>query len=289
MKQIDTLRTRVRDMLFGRTKIKVINQSVNEEVLPVFLIGTFRSGTTLFRYLLDSHSRLCCPPETKFLVHLAAMREAASTAEAFEHLGFDESFVRHQMRSFANGIYGTHLGAMNKEVLIDKTPEYVRILPFLDWLYEGKCKYVLIFRNGLDVAHSMYSTHIEPIEDGKTIDSAFEYWKTDTQIMLNWMNEHPDRCHKVVYNKLCDQTEETLRQVMAFSGLEFESGQLNWYDHEHSRGAEDIKARRQRKINKSVHNYREWPDSTVLDLKQRSAELHTAIGYDPDSLLFDGE
>jgi len=274
-------------MLFGRTKIKVISQNPDEDVLPVFLIGTFRSGTTLFRYLLDSHSNLCCPPETKFLVHLAEMHDSASTTAAFEDMGFDEPFVRQQMKHLVNGVYGSYLAAMDKEFLIDKTPEYVRTLAFLDWLYEGKCRYVLIFRNGLDVAHSMMSTHIRPLEDNKTIDTAFEYWKCDTQIMLDWQSTHSDRCHKVVYNRLCDETELTLRGVMDFIGLDFEEGQLAWYEHEHSRGAEDIKARRQRKINKSVHNYLEWDEQIVSDLKRRSAQLHSAIGFNPDTLEFD--
>lgn len=284
MQKLDVLRTRLRDMLFGRTKIKVVTQDTGTDVLPVFLIGTFRSGTTLFRYLLDSHSQLCCPPETKFLVHLASMHNTASTAEAFEHMGFDDEFIRRQMKNLVNGIYGAHLQAMGKAFLIDKTPEYVRTLEFIDWLYEGKCKFVLIYRNGLDVAHSMNSTPIEPLEGNKTIDTAFEYWKSDTATMLDWQARHPDRCHKVVYDKLCDDTEETLRGVMQFIGLDFEPGQLHWYEHEHSRGAEDIKARRQRKINKSVQNYLEWPEHTVADLKQRSTELHQAIGFDPQTL-----
>lgn len=288
MNALDTFRTRLRDMLFGRTKIKVINQDAANDVTPVFLVGTFRSGTTFFRYLIDSHSQICCPPETKYLVHLANMRDRESTTEAFDNLGFDPGFVRQQMRRFASTVYGTHLKAMDKAFLVDKTPDYVRILDFIDWLYEGQCKYVLIFRNGLDVAHSMMSTHILPLEDDKTIDNAFEYWKTDTAIMLDWLSKHPERCHKVVYNALCDETESTLHGVMDFIGHEFEPGQLTWYEHEHTRGAEDIKARRQRKINKSVHNYLEWPEDVVADLKQRSTDLHEAIGFDPETLLFEG-
>lgn len=286
MNTFDVLRTRLRDMLFGRTKIRVVSQNSGQEVLPVFLIGTFRSGTTLFRYMLDSHSRLCCPPETKFLEHLANMQGSESTMQAFQDMGFDDDFVRQQIRSMVNGIYGSYLAAMGKELLVDKTPEYVRILAFIDWLYEGKCRYILIFRNGLDVAHSMMSTHILPLEDDKTIDNAFEYWKSDTQTMLDWLSLHPNRCHKVVYNTLCDQTDTELKGVMSFIGQDFEEGQLAWYEHEHSRGAEDIKARRQRKINKSVHNYLEWDSEVVADLKARSASLHSAIGFDPDTLEY---
>ncbi|MCU7848065.1 MAG: sulfotransferase [Candidatus Thiodiazotropha sp. (ex Lucinoma kastoroae)] len=286
MRFIDVFRTRLRDVLFGRTNIKVIKQDSDIDTIPFFLIGSFRSGTTLFRYLLDSHSQICCPPETKFHVHLDQMYNSRSTMEAFTHMGFDEVFIRQQMRYFASGVYSTHLRAMGKQLLVDKTPEYVRILDFLDWLYEGKCRYLLIFRNGLDVAHSMNEMHIEPIEQDKSIYKAFEYWKEDSQTMLEWMKNYPDRCHKVVYDQLCDNTEATLKGVMEFMDLSYESQQLKWYRHNHSRGAEDIKARRQRSINKSVHNYREWPEATIKDLKSRSALIHRAIGYDPDSLEF---
>lgn len=271
-------------MLFGRTRIKVVSQEKVDDVVPVFLIGTFRSGTTLFRFLLDSHSRLCCPPESKFLLHLASMHETASTMNAFAHMGFDESFTRRQMMVFANAVYGTHLKGMEKEILVDKTPEYVRILNFIDWLYKGKCKYLLIFRNGLDVAHSMNTMPIEPLEQDKSLDKAFEYWKSDTETMLEWNAAYPERCHKIIYDQLCDDTESILQGVMQFIGVGFEARQLKWYEHHHDRGDEDIKARRQRTINKSVHNYREWPEETIQNLKQRSAEIHSAIGYDWDSL-----
>ncbi|MCU7859968.1 MAG: sulfotransferase [Candidatus Thiodiazotropha sp. (ex Lucinoma kastoroae)] len=286
MKTIDVFRTRLRDVLFGRTSIKVVTQDRGMDVVPIFLIGTFRSGTTLFRYLLDSHSQICCPPETKFHVHLAAMYNTASAMDAFIDMGFEEGFIRHQLRKFSSTFYSAHLEAMSKKCLVDKTPEYVRILNYLDWLYEGKCRYLLIYRNGLDVTHSMNEVHIEPIEQDKSLDKAFEYWKSDTQTMLDWMEKYPDRCHKVVYDQLCDDTKDTLNEAMKFIGLEMESQQMKWYSHSHSRGAEDIKARRLRSINKSVHNYDEWPEEIIKDLKLRSASIHRAVGYDPNTLEF---
>ena len=37
---------------------------------PIFLVGCQRSGTTMLRLVLDSHSRISCGPETRFLPDL---------------------------------------------------------------------------------------------------------------------------------------------------------------------------------------------------------------------------
>lgn len=282
---VDKLRTRMRDLLFGRTKIQFIDPvDKSDEIIPCFIIGTFRSGTTFFRYLLDSHSEICSPPETKYLVHFAEMMGKKSTQNAFSNMGFDEFFVRRQILDFANAVFGGYLKSKGASLLVDKTPEYTRILDFLDWLYQGRCKFLLIFRNGLDVTRSMMSVNIEPLEADKTVDTAFEYWKADTETMLQWETAHPDRCYRILYDELCDDTEGVLCGVMDFMGLEFEPAQLRWYEKEHTQGAEDIKARRQRKVNKSMHTYGDWSEETIQDLLMRAASLHQVIGYDPVTL-----
>jgi len=37
---------------------------------PIFIVGCQRSGTTMLRLMLDSHSRISCGPETRFLEDL---------------------------------------------------------------------------------------------------------------------------------------------------------------------------------------------------------------------------
>ena len=168
---LDKLRTRIRDVIFGRTKIHVINQEDIEDIYPVFIIGTFRSGTTLLRYLLDSHSHICSPPETKFLMGLADIRNNKTIWGALETMGLEEEYIKQKIRQLASSFYQPYKEVKMKRILVDKTPEYVRVLDFIDWLYDGKCKYIMIFRNGLDVANSMCEQVIEPIEQNEIISS----------------------------------------------------------------------------------------------------------------------
>lgn len=283
---LDTLRTRLRDVIFGRPRIQVLADPITDidNTVPIFVIGTFRSGTTFLRYLLDSHSHIGCPPETKFMVHLAGLYQKQSTMEAFDSMGFNSEYVRKKIKSFANNFYKLYLEANQKKVIIDKTPDYVRILNFLDWLYEGKVKYILIFRNGLDVAQSMNSTPIEPLEPDKTLNSAFNYWKHDTELMLDWLNRYPERCCKIVYEKLCSDVNKEISRVLEFIGEQWEDEILKWYEKRHDRGQEDIKARRQRKINKSSHNFEHWDKNVIEQFKEESRIIHTAIGYNADTL-----
>lgn len=287
MKIFDTFRTRLRDMIFGRTKIRVVNLDQREQVQPVFIIGTFRSGTTLLRFLLNSHSKICVPPETKFLADIASLRSNQSTKKAMESMGLEEDYVKQSIREFTSSLYRPYILSNNKDMIIDKTPEYVRILDFIDWLYDGKCKYILIFRNGLDVANSMNDVVIEPLEGNKSINTAFNYWLKDTNIMLDWMGRNKARCHKVVYDQLCDDTEDTITGVLEFLAMEWEPQILDWHKQQHDRGHEDIKARRQRKINKSCANYKSWDPDEISYIKTLASDAHKKIGFNPDTLDYD--
>lgn len=283
---IDKLQTRLRDAIFGRTRLHVVSQRDEDASAqaPVFVVATFRSGSTFLRLLLNSHSQICCPPETKFLLHLAALRADDVTGKALASLGYEEAYVRDRLRALASEFYGPYLQAMGKAILVDKTPDYVRVLDFIDWLYEGRAKYIVLFRNGLDVAQSMNDTRLDPFDENKNLRTTFEYWKTDAEIMLNWLSAHPERCCKVLYESLCDDLKGEMGAVLSFLGLAWEDEIETWYKRGHDRGHEDNKARRQRSVNKRTNTYADWDVGLVDEFKLTARSVHEAIGYDPDSL-----
>ncbi len=275
-------------MIFGRTKIQVVQQEVlsRKAPPPIFIIGCFRSGTTLLRYFLDSHCKIACPPESKFLVHLASIYNTESTMAAFNSLGYDQNYVKDRIKEFVDSFFLGYMTAHQKKRWADKTPDYVRILEFIEWLYGPNCQYIIIYRNGLDVANSMNSTYIEAIEgDNKNIYKAFEYWYHDTTIIHNWEKRYPDRCFSLHYEKLCLHTESMLKQLFSFLNEEWDENVLQWHKISHERGQEDIKARRQRKIHLSHGSFKQWDATMQNDLKSKSEQLHSLIGYDPKTLM----
>ena len=284
---LDKFITRLRDFTFGRPRIKVIEDKAitDFDVHPIFIVGTFRSGTTLVRFMLDSHSRICCPPESKYLESLASIYNTESRMRALERMGYDEDFIRSRLRRLSDEFFIGYMLSHDKKRWADKTPEYVRVLEFIEWLYGPHCKYILIYRNGLDTANSMNETYIQRLENGKDIRKAFEYWMHDTETIAGWSRTYPERCYTVKYEDLCTRTEPILRELFDFLGEDWEDDVLKWYKWGHDRGPEDIKARRQRRINISSGNYRKWPQELQEELKKRATPLHEMIGYDPDTLM----
>jgi hypothetical protein len=86
---------------------------------PVFVLSSARSGSTLLRVLLNSHSRICAPHELHLRrVHVqiedvnyarVAMKELALDEETLEHLLWDRIMHRQLQRT-------------GKSVFVEKTP-----------------------------------------------------------------------------------------------------------------------------------------------------------------------
>jgi protein-tyrosine sulfotransferase len=55
---------------------------------PVFIVTTYRSGSTLLRFLVDSHPEIACPPESRVA---AACGQLALTWSSLEHAGSGRS------------------------------------------------------------------------------------------------------------------------------------------------------------------------------------------------------
>lgn len=54
-----------------RVVVREINAAERRRLAPGFIIGVYRSGTTLLRFVLDSHPNIAVPPESNFLNGLA--------------------------------------------------------------------------------------------------------------------------------------------------------------------------------------------------------------------------
>ncbi|MCP4004598.1 MAG: sulfotransferase [bacterium] len=292
LKQIDRIARRWVSQLLAemrRTRREiVVAESTSPSEPPIFLTGVHRSGTTLLRLIVDSHSRFACPPESFFLTPLASVLDDAKAMEGFEAMGFSREHVIARIRESASYFFDNYCAARHKPRWADKTPSYVSHLARLEELYGPACLYPMIYRHGLDASCSiaeMPNRDITPFVEackGDAHAGAARYWSTQCEKMLGFQAAHPDRCHEIRYEQLASDPEPTVRGLFEFLGEAWEPEVLRFHEQEHDEwiGLQDEKAARSRGFSPSIGNWREQPRDVIERMLAEAGETMTRLGYD---------
>lgn len=254
---------------------------------PFFIVGVHRSGTTLLRLIVDSHSRIACPPESFFLLPLTDVLKDEKALEGFRAMGFDEGHVRERLREYASYFFEMYAATHGKVRWADKTPSYVDCLDFIEALFGPDCRYVLVFRHGLDAACSvarMGPRELQPHAEvcgGDRYAGAARYWATQCQKMLDFQRQHAARCFEIRYEELVGDPEPVLRRMFAFVGEAWEPEVLRFYEHPHDRwiGLEDRKASQARGFAPNIGRYREEPPDVIRSMVKEAGPMLATLGY----------
>lgn len=214
---------------------------------PFFIVGSGRSGTTLLRMILASHSRLTIPPETWYLLRLLEKLPSdrtLSTEETDEAVrimtehyrwpdmkwdadsfrGAVTALDKPVLRDIVELVYNKHLEQDRKVRWGDKTPGYIKIVPELVAMFPS-AKFIHFFRDGRDVARSFqvqgwYGKHLH--ENTREWNDALDYNK-------RWRSSNlAHRVLQVRYEDLVLDTEKTLRGICSFLDEQYEPQMLSW-------------------------------------------------------------
>ncbi len=192
-------------------------------VAPVFILASIRSGSTLLRVILNTHSELHAPHE----VHLRdvrvellsrhavrGMRELGLDATALEYLLWDRLLHRELVRS-------------GKKYVVSKTPSDVFI-----WRRIVECwpdaRFIFLLRHPLAIARSRQEAwRREPSEDNVTKVLRFMNGLEKARQNLDGLT--------VRYEELTTEPEQVTRQVCAFLGVEWEPDMLDYGRVDHGK------------------------------------------------------
>src|SRR6185437_7753833 len=128
----------------------------DRQTWPTFLVGCHRSGTTLTRFILDSHSRIASPPESKFISGLYALQGHPQWRPALRSLRLGRQEITAELGRFTRRLMDSYAARCGKMRWVDKTPNYYKILPFIDEMFEQKVLFLFIVRHPLDNVLSLH-------------------------------------------------------------------------------------------------------------------------------------
>jgi hypothetical protein len=236
----------------------------------IFVVGAPRSGTTLFRLILDSHPRVVNPGEFDFLFDLVSddvkvpdmtkYTEWLSTHRIFlsHRLTIDpnrgyydlvRSFVRQKTQSSCIAVLSVHRGHHK--------------IPF----FFPEAKYIHLLRDPRDVALSTI-----PMGWAGNVFFGVDPWiEAETSWDRLALRMEKSRILQIKYEDLVSKPQDTLRIVCNFLNIDFDEAMLNYFRHS---SYEPIHANSVRKWKETVK-----PNELAM-LEHKVSALLLDRGYD---------
>jgi hypothetical protein len=253
--------------------------------MPV-IVGSPRSGTTLLRFMLDSHRELAIPPETGFLSlgtkfrgrgdklrekFFRAVTNFPSEAPGWPDFEISEESFRASLRGIepftvAEGyraFYRLYAARFGKSRWGDKTPLYCMELNVIRKILP-EARFIHIIRDGRDAALSLRGMWFSP---GWEIETQAAYWRDCVLAARRAGAGRPDYI-EVRYEDLILNTRETLNRLCTFIELDYDDAMLSYY----RRAPERLKE----------HKGRFRPDGTVLRSQEQRLGQQKRTTEPPD-------
>ncbi len=221
---------------------------MNERPTFPFLVGSYRSGTTLVRLMLDSHPAIAIPHESYFIPQLWNHRPDRDAARAFSVDGFLDQLLSHRWfrrwelpepdvrralseaapRTYADAVravYAAYAESRGKSRYGDKTPKYVVEMPMLADLFP-EARFVHIIRDGRDVALSLLDVNFGP----RTVEEAALLWRRMVMKGRRDGRRLGSRYVEVRYEDLVAEPEPLMRRLCSFLELPYDQAVLRYFE-----------------------------------------------------------
>lgn len=254
--------------------------------MPI-IIGAPRSGTTLLRFILDSHPEMAIPPETGFLAlgphfthvgddligeFLRKIVNYPPEAPAWNDFQIpEEQFHRKLMNldpfSVSEGFrvfYQMYAARFNKSRWGDKTPAYCFNMTKIEAVLP-EAHFIHLIRDGRDVALSLRRMWFSP---GWDIETQAKHWSSFI-IAARRGSYYCRHYMEVRYEDLILNMQETSKKICEFTGLGFDPAMLRYYERAPLRLME--------------HKGRKRPDGSLFLTDQQRIHQQLKTTEPPDS------
>lgn len=189
---------------------------------PAFIVGMFRSGSTLVEQVLASHGDVVSGGELDLVPALVARipgyPEAVAQAGE-EAVGSWRRFYRAGLAPFARD------GA----TVTDKRPDNFLHIGLIKTLFPG-AKIVHTRRNRLDTLLSLFFLHLGPAMPYALDLADSAHWHAQYErLMAHWKQLYPNDIFDLDYDRMVSEPKTVLRALLAFLKLDWSDSLLDFH------------------------------------------------------------
>jgi hypothetical protein len=191
---------------------------------PIFIVGMPRAGSTLVEQILASHSRVEGTSELPDIPALAR-KDGNYPGKILEMSAVERRAVGEEYLKRASVQRRTE-----RPLFIDKLPNNWFYVPFIR-LVLPNAKIIDARRHPLGCCFSNFRQHFARGQ-GFTYDlqDLGSYYRDYVRLMAHVDTVQPGLVHRVLYERMVDDTEAEVRALLQHCGLEFEEACLNFHE-----------------------------------------------------------
>lgn len=191
---------------------------------PIFIVGMPRAGSTLVEQILSSHSLVEGTSELPDIPQIArrfgvASKDVLDLAEDQRRELGEEYLKRTSVQR-----------RTDKPFFIDKLPNNWMFVPFIQLILPN-AKIIDARRHPLACCLSNFRQHFARGQAFTySLDNLGRYYADYVRLMAHVDDVLPGRVHRVIYERMVDDTEAEVRALLDYCGLEFEPACLEFYN-----------------------------------------------------------
>ena len=231
------------------------------DITPIFIIGLPRSGSTLIEQILASHTQVEGTHELPDLFRaMQSIRRGSRSKKRFPEIL--EHFSLEQWTTFGrNYLNSTKKYRTNKLFFIDKNPNNFTYVGALK-LALPNAKIINARRHPLD---SCYGSFKQLFASGQPftydLSELGEYYLQYQNLMDHWHDILPNFVLDVHYEKVVNDLDVEVKQILDFCGLPFEENCLRFHETERAVKTASSEQVRQPLYSSSVNLWRNYENN----------------------------
>ena len=204
-------------------QISLASDKLSEDIMPVFIVGMPRSGTTLVEQIISSHSEITGAGELAYVAQFGAEIAAGSSV-------VNENAVYAFRHKYLTKLKAVSYGNL---IVTDKMPHNFLYLGLLAAAFpEAKIKHVK--RNPAAVCWANYKQYFVSKNLGYcyALDDIVNYYGLHENLIDFWTSKLGERIYNLDYERLTVDQESETRRLIDYIGLTWDEKCLSPQDNE---------------------------------------------------------